>query len=350
MPPKWDQDSTPSEKLLSLFVLLLFNNRYYSLKELTGKGYLNSSKASVGRLLNQLERAKVGSLKKEKRGRESFYKLERPTRLPTITLNADGLHQLAICRDFLSNLLPEKMLAQMDTCLNQAVSYLPQSESMPPRISAGLGRGRIDYTRFQPIMNTLVHAIQERLVCAIEYKSIKSGTPKRSYFAPLRLIHHLGCIYAEGWTVSERTPTDLLHPDPWRLPVQRFLNCEKTELSSTNLPDLPPLLNDRMGIMTREAFEATLWFSPIVAPYISEREWSEGQTITTLEDGSIILKAKMASKRECMAWILSYADGVKVLEPDWLKKELEYTLLKMLELQRIEPKSLKDVNHKNGSS
>ncbi len=343
MPPKWDQDSTPSEKLLSLFTLLLFNNRYYSLKELTGKGYLNSSKASVGRLLNQLERARVGSLKKEKRGRESFYKLERPARLPIISLNADGLQQLALCRDFLSNLFPEKMLAQMDACINQAVSYLPQRESIPPRISAGIGRGKIDYTQFQPIINTLIHAIQKRVVCIIDYKSIKNDIPKRSYFAPLRLLHHLGCIYAEGWTVSESPPFDLLHPDPARLPIQRFWKCEETELSSANLPDLSPLANDKMGIMIKDVFEVTLWFSPTVAQYIAERQWSEGQSIITLDDKSIILKAKMASKRECLAWILGYADGVKVLEPDWLKKELENTLLKMLELQQSEIKCLKNV-------
>lgn len=79
MAKKWDSDATPSEKLLLLFVLLLFNNRPFSLSELSST-WLNASKATVLRLLGQLESAKIGVLKREKRGRESYYSLDHDSR------------------------------------------------------------------------------------------------------------------------------------------------------------------------------------------------------------------------------------------------------------------------------
>ena len=59
MGKKWDGDATPAEKLLSLFSMLLFNNRAYSLSELSGLDKLNMSKASVSRLVRQLEHSGI---------------------------------------------------------------------------------------------------------------------------------------------------------------------------------------------------------------------------------------------------------------------------------------------------
>lgn len=108
MAKKWDGDTTSSEKLLLLFATLLFNKRSFSIAELSSPSCLNASKATTLRLLRHLENSKIGILTREKRGRESYYRLEHG-QTPGLAPNPEGVAQLAFCRDLVLHLLPENM-------------------------------------------------------------------------------------------------------------------------------------------------------------------------------------------------------------------------------------------------
>ena len=75
MPSKWDSDATPAGKAVTLFTMLLFNNRAFSLTELSSPDRLNVSKPTVLRLIKQLEQACVGNIRRELRCREAYYRL-----------------------------------------------------------------------------------------------------------------------------------------------------------------------------------------------------------------------------------------------------------------------------------
>lgn len=98
MGKKWNTDKAPVENILSLYTLLLFNYKKYSLRELSD--YLNVSKSTTLRYLDQLEKADFGKVLSEKQGRETLYYFERIHDLPKIALNPEALEQLAICHDF----------------------------------------------------------------------------------------------------------------------------------------------------------------------------------------------------------------------------------------------------------
>lgn len=120
MGKKWD-DARPAEKIVSLYSLLLFSGRKWSLKELSEK--LNSSKTSVLRLIDQLEGARYGKIIKSKEGRESFYEIDRPSGLPRISLDNEGLQQLALCRDFIWHLLPQSIRKSLSATLALASAF-----------------------------------------------------------------------------------------------------------------------------------------------------------------------------------------------------------------------------------
>lgn len=322
MPPKWD-DATPSEKLLALFAILAFNNRAYSLTELAGPNCLNASKASVGRLLRQLERVGIGNLQREKRGRESFYRLERPSAMPSsFSMNADALYQFILCRDFLTHLLPEKMRADMQSTINRAFSLLPlASYDLPTSIGASLSKGRIDYTPFQGIIDSLMKAMQQHKVCNIQYVSAAGREEKRYAFAPVKFLAYHECLYVDGWRVTDHGVVEAVYDAPLRLAVQRFKECRVTDRLADSLPPLPE--NPAMGVRQGEVFSIRVMFTPEAATYVAERQWSEGQKIEELEDGSIILTASMSGVSECVSWLLSFADQARLLEPEWLVREVE---------------------------
>lgn len=323
MPSKWDRDATPAGKAVALFTMLLFNNRAFSLTELSSPDRLNVSKPTVLRLIKQLEQACVGNIRRELRGREAYYRLERPTRVPDVSLNAEGLSQLALCREFLASLLPGAMQREIQTSLDHMVSFLPRGErEFHGGIGAAVSKGRIDYTPFQGTIATLMQAIREERVCLVQYRAALSGKTKEYDFAPKRLLACRESLYAEGWIVTDKGTAEALYDEPCRLAVHRFQNCVLTVRDSKDVPDIPPPSTEAFGVMEDKPFTVAVRFDASAAVYVSERRWSDGQRVEEHEDGSITLYAEMFNDAECISWVLGFGDAAEVLEPAWLRREL----------------------------
>ena len=326
MPKKWDQDGTPSGKVLELFTTLLFNNRAFSLKDLTSENRLNMSKASVLRLIKQLERSRVCNIQREQRGREAFFRLERSAPIP-ISFNAEGLAQLALCREFLTNFLPEAMHKDIQASLDQMAAHLPHDcLDITSGIGSTISKGRIDYTPFQAMIATLIQAIRENRVCVVRYRAALGGKEKEYDFAPKRLLAYRESLYAEGWRVTDKGAVEILHESSLRLAVHRLKECVLTRRTSEKLPDVPPPSTEGFGIMKGEPFTVAVRFDASAATYVAERRWSDVQRVEQHADGSITLHTQMFNVPECIAWILSFGKTAEVLEPDWLRRDIKETI------------------------
>ncbi|MBQ7606411.1 MAG: WYL domain-containing protein [Desulfovibrionaceae bacterium] len=326
MGKKWNGDATPSEKLLTLFAILFFNNRDFSLTELTGKDRLNSSKQSIARLLKQLENSGIGSLHREIRNREAYYRLERPKTTHPVSLNAEGLSQLALCREFLMDFLPEAMQREMKASLHQAASFLPKNTSLQDGIGASISKGHIDYTPYQAFIATLIESIRKRKVCTVCYRASRMGEDKQHSFAPKRLLAYHESMYVVGYLVTDEDPVALRYDDPMKLAIHRMKSCEITERSSQDVSDTLPLDRRAFGFVEGEPFTVTIRFSPVVATYVAERQWSSEQRIDMHDDGSITLHMQVYTVQECIAWILSFGDAAEVLEPDDVRAKIAETI------------------------
>lgn len=323
MGKKWNQDAKPSEKLLSMYTMLLFSGREASLSELSRE--LDCSKQAVMRLIDQLEASRFGKLLRAKRGRESVYRLDRPKNLPKLSLNAEGLHQLALCRDFMLHLLPESMRKEVDATLQQASAYLPEGETPDALVPVGtsFAKGRIDYSPFQEMLQTLIKGIRQNKVCAIQYKSSIHGEAKSFEFAPKRLVAYREAIHIHGWIVSEKGTAAPLFEKPTTLALQRLQKVLVTRRGAVHIPDVEEEYKGTFGLMENEPFAVRVKFSPAAATYVAEREWSEDQKVTMHKDGSITLAMTARSQAEVVAWVLSFADTAELLSPKWLREELE---------------------------
>lgn len=322
MAKKWNSDATSSEKLLLLFATLLFNDRAFSLAELSSSERLNASKATVLRLLRQLESAKIGVIIREKRGRESFYRLEHNSP-PAFSLNPEALSQLALCRDLILHLLPENLRDNTAMALARLGSL---TKTIPCLPAASLVRGRIDYDPFQGILSDLEKAIREKMVCKIVYRAAQKQEERTHLFAPKRLLAYHETIYAEGWLLDDETPAQRKYDDPLRLALQRFKSCELTGISSGDFPELPALQDNSFGFFVEEPFMAKIRFSGDIAYYIMERTWSRNQLIEKHQDDSVTLTLEIANFREGLSWVLGFGENAVVMEPDWFVKEVRRAL------------------------
>jgi predicted DNA-binding transcriptional regulator YafY len=313
-----DPDSTPSEKLIALYSLLLFSGRKFSLGDLAEK--LHCSKQTVMRLTDRLESAPFGKLIRSRNGREALYEIGRP-RLPKISLNAEGLQQLALCRNFILHLLPAAMREQMEATLQQASGYVPEGEDAD--IEAGfaqpLFKGRIDYSPFQDSLRKLTAAIRGRKICEVTYKAPRNKEKKSFAYSPKRLIAFHEAIYINGW-VMDGGRTKYAEPTP--LVLQRILHVEPTQRSAARLPDPPDERGEAFGLMDREVFRARIRFEAKAAAYVQEREWSAGQQIVRHRDGGITLTLQFRSPLEVIAWALSFGAAAEVLAPAWLRQKM----------------------------
>lgn len=323
-------EAKPAEKLLALFTTLLFSNRSYSLATLAEM--LDCSKQTVSRLLLQMEAARYGKLAREKRGKEVFYRLLRPGHVPAVSLDGEGIAQLLLCRDFLAHLLPRKMQAQTQKSLEVAVSWLPTgSQQMPGSVATSLGKGHIDYAPYQGFLETLMRAIRSNAVCTVRYKRALDRPEKEYDYAPRRLVAYREGIFVLGYRVTDKGTALPLHEKPTPLALHRFTGCALTRRTAEEVPDVPPPSGKALGVMTTgEPFEVLARFAPSAATYVAERQWSADQEVTPCEDGSILLRVRVANEPECISWLLGFRVDAEVLEPAWLREKLAAELEAML--------------------
>ncbi|MDL2210483.1 WYL domain-containing protein [Desulfovibrio sp. OttesenSCG-928-O18] len=322
MGKKWNPDAKPSEKMLSLYTMLLFSGREATLSELSRE--LQCSKQAVLRLIDQFEASRFGKLLRTKRGRESVYRLDRPKNLPKVSLNAEGLHQLALCRDFMLHLLPESMRKTVDITLQQASAYLSESDIPEDALPVGesFAKGRIDYSPFQEMLQSVIRGIREQKVCMIRYKSSLYGDARDFEYAPKRLIAYRESIHIAGWIVSEKGTASALYETPTSLALHRLQKVLVSRRSSAHLPEAIEENKGAFGLMQDETFTMRVKFSPSAATYVAEREWSADQKITLHKNGSITIAITARSPAEALSWILSFGDTAEVLSPKWLREDI----------------------------
>ncbi len=321
MPPKINPDNQPSENILKLYTHLQVHTQPISLTALAEE--FEVSKPTMIRYLQKLEKSEYAKIQVEKRGREHFYVLDRPQNLPQVSLSVEGLQQLALCRDFLSNLLPPSIQKHIEIALNQAIAYLPKDSKNPlqglPRIASSFTRGKIDYTSHQEILKTLLTAIRDKSVCVVTYKSPRG---EQSFDYVPKIVTALGeAIHINGWKVTEKGRVETLKKHPNNLLLHRIQKIELTKRTSENIPEIDEHDDGYFGFMNDgEIFEATVRFYKNAAHYVSERVWSSEQSIVTNDDTSTIeLTLTVQSEYELISWILGFGENAEVLSPDWLR-------------------------------
>jgi predicted DNA-binding transcriptional regulator YafY len=320
MPKKWN-DAKPAEKLLSLYSMLLVHKRAISLTELS-RG-LNCSKQAVTRLIAQLEGSRFGKVLADKRGREAVYRLDRPGETPRVSLNAEGLRQLALCRDFLCHLLPKNMRENLDATLRQAAAFVPAGEDggMGDRLGYSLFKGRIDYTPFEDMLRDMVRAMRERRVCLVRYRRSLREEERGFAYAPGRLTAFHEALYVSGWVVSGEGKALPRHDSPTTLAVHRLRAVSLTRRDGARLPEVGEPDAEAFGLMEEKPFRAKIRFSASAATDVAEREWSGGQKMILHRDGALTLSMNARSRAELLAWILSFGGAAEALAPAWLREE-----------------------------
>lgn len=75
--------------------------------------------------------------------------------------------------------------------------------------------------------------------------------------------------------------------------------------------------------------------TPIAVRRVQESVWHPRQETEIQPDGSLIWRADIAEPKEMLPWVRGWGEDVTVLEPDWLRDEIEKTTLSLVKRYQL---------------
>lgn len=322
MAKKIDRDATSSMKALTLYSLLLFSGKHYSLTELAAR--LDCSKPTVLRLIDAIDagRSLHVRVETEKVGKQSYYWATRPEEKPNVALDAKSIQDLVLCRDMLWNLMPAALREEIGATIERTTVLLgnfDEREAALHSVAAPAAKGIVDYSTHQAVLSLLLEALHARRIVELVYKAHDKPEGKAMAVAPLRLVTHRESLYLLARREQDLAKTeDFFEP---RLAVQRIESAAMTVRTFT-----PPATKidhgGHFGFMPGKPFLVVVEAEARVAPYIRERIWSGDQKIAELEGGRLMLVFSATSENEVASWVLGFAGDVRLITPAKLRREI----------------------------
>lgn len=329
MPEKYDLYKSYGEKLIGLFVRLLFSGERHSLTELAQM--LDCSKQTVLRLIDNIRKAYGINIEETKDGNRSFYCIRKSVAsLKHIPLTEDELHSLQLCKSFTQHLIGKKLYEEATQAIFKSRATLAEGQHVDECHFTAFRPGSIDYTPQHQIIHTLIEAMEKHKVCKLTYQAIEAPKPKTFHIKPLKLFSYHDAIYLHAQKAKEpgkpyRTPKY----DPL-LAVHRMKSVVMTDIAfQPENFDFEKAFNQQFGVIKEEAFDVEVDFTGWAAAYVAERCWSPDQEIIPKGKNKIILKFTASSQPELIGWLLSLGEEAKVLKPDWLIKEMKAKMAAM---------------------
>ncbi len=181
-----------------------------------------------------------------------------------------------------------------------------------------------EYRRDDPLflrwLERLTQAWAKQLKVRLDYES-EEGKFSTHTFAPYFIEP-----YAMGNTLHV-----IGQPDSFNklltLKVERVRNVELLATPYDIPPDFDPtdILRDAWGIWRteKEPELVKLRFDRRVAYRVRETQWHYLEKVDEDGQGNLIWQARISQPREMLPWIRGWGADCEVLEPDWLKEELE---------------------------
>ncbi len=310
MPSKIAPDAPPGVKLLRLFRKLMLDGKRHFQTDLAEE--LQCSPQTIIRLTGDIESVIGASLESGLENRRRWYQIRTISR-SRLGLEFEELRYLSVCRDLAAATLPEQVCERVEeTIFNLSVLMADQDYADRARAQksqfAFFSKGRIDYSPHYEHIEKLLQAIENHLICFVDYTAAGAQKIKRHCFAPGRILSMSNALYVLGVSVEEDFKT-----------IRHSLNFAIHRITDITLTDrqlefeLPELEKDAFGLPWHEPKTFRIRFKPGKASdYVRERIWADKQELEELADGGVLLQMTTRSEPEVMAWIRSFGEEARL--------------------------------------
>ncbi len=239
--------------------------------------------------------------------------------LPGLWFSAQEAHALLTMQHLLMNLDASgllgphiaPLLARLRALLGTADD---SSEEIQKRIRIlGMAARRLALEHFAVVGSALLR--RKRLLISHHVRA-RDETVEREV-SPQRLVHYRDNWYLDAWCH--------LRNDLRSFAVDAIRRAEIIEQAARNVPEktLDAVLGAGYGIFSgRRVQRARLRFTPERARWVAQEQWHPKQKARFDKDGSYLLEVPYSDSRELVMDILRQGDGVEVLAPAALRREV----------------------------
>jgi len=327
MPRKLNPDISHSDKLIRLFAILFFRPGSRSLTQLARE--LGCSKQGVQRLVEKIETGYGVSIEREKRGNRLFYVFAPPRKFPpAAALSTAELNTLQMCRSFTEHLMGSDQFSDAMLAIEKSTRMLPEDEALPEGNFGVLRFGTIDYSPFQKQLQTLIMAMEKKLVCEVTYRRIMDKRAKQFRIKPLKIFAHKESVYVHArYAKMPGKPFVPADYDPL-LALHRIGTATMTDTKFV-FPkdyDFDKTMNRQFGVIHNDRFKVVAEFTGWAAGFVMERIWSQDQVVKQTRKGGVRIEFTATSEPEVLNWILNFGDEAKLIGPEELVDKLKARL------------------------
>ncbi|MCM3761172.1 transcriptional regulator [Alkalihalobacillus oceani] len=168
------------------------------------------------------------------------------------------------------------------------------------------------------IMPSLLRAVFENKALEVDYYAISRDESSRRVIHPYYILPRSGHLYVIAKC--------LLRKDIRIFRVDRIATAtllDKTFSIPRNF-DINDYLSNRWSIFADDKRPTTLTvkFKSLASRYIKEQQFYTETELTEHDDGTILLKATVQSKKEFIRWIRSFGLDAEILEPEEVRQQL----------------------------
>jgi len=181
---------------------------------------------------------------------------------------------------------------------------------------------RVDVSQ---VFSELFRAITERKRVLISYYSLSSRQITERKVDPYHIYNFEGVWYFCGFCHLRGEIRDFA--------LDRVQEVKMLEESFVRPPDFSPrdYLSQAFRMYRGEATQIRIRFDSYQAAWIKERIWHPTQEIEELPDGGIIFTI-CGHPEEIKRWVIGYGAHAEILEPEYLRQEVEKEMEKLQEI------------------
>jgi predicted DNA-binding transcriptional regulator YafY len=252
-----------------------------------------------------------------------FYYRERSWRLPAIPLSEGDLFFMSVADSVLEQYANTPLRETLRCIFDKIRQALPEKisipvEFLPPGISVRSAPMRVIKAE---VWRAVAASLRNNRSMEIEFRTAGHSSFVRRIVDP----YHMFAYWGEWYLIAG----DRERHEPKLYALSRIKSADSLEEHFT-VPkdfDVKRYMSGAFGVFRGErSMKVRLRFNSSKAPYILDRTWMEGQEVKTLKDGQVVLSFETSHLHEVERWVLSWGDGVKVLNP----KELVQSVTGML--------------------
>lgn len=303
-------------------LIQLLSSRYDFTSKDEIASFLEINPRNIREYIKEIEVA--GYSVESKKGKFGGYRLVNRNLLPSLSLTPNEISTIEEVRKYIEgrdeidytgySIVMGKILNQIDGDIKRDVPAL-----MIDRFPLQMDKSAIEkrYILFSEAIKNLLE---------VEISYLNSNGEKKNYIIePYRLFMFNNAYFTLAYDKEE------MKMKYFKLNRINRANITKNHFLRLKDYDESKYL-DEFGMKENgEYYHLKLEFTDLNV-YIQERIYGKNQTITILDDNHLILECDMQNKNSIKAFVSSFRDKCKIIEPEWLIKDIKDEVWKVLAL------------------